>query len=207
MSGVLSSTNLPYLEYLLTSGATSHITVLDLSENKVFAKEAAGQSMGEVLASMPQLCELGMNGCHFTLNSWRHIIDGISRGCYQMRKLNLSGNAVFADAEATRLLGIALESMSQLCVLGMRDCSMNLRSWSLVIDGISQGGYNMTLFDCAYSDLTDDSEYKFRNILRRRFGLTIWAYKCSMSDECGERLRATFGGRFENNFLRGCCVQ
>lgn len=29
MSEVLSSTNLPYLEYLLTSGATSDITVLE----------------------------------------------------------------------------------------------------------------------------------------------------------------------------------
>ncbi|KAK2183770.1 hypothetical protein NP493_296g02045 [Ridgeia piscesae] len=96
VSKVLTVTNFPDVIYILTSGhgsgVTANITKLDFCDNGIFSDEAVSRSLGTSLATMSQLTLLRMPQCCLTDGSFRHIADGLLRGCPQMTLLNVQRN-------------------------------------------------------------------------------------------------------------------
>ncbi|KAI0238109.1 hypothetical protein LSAT2_011259 [Lamellibrachia satsuma] len=88
----------PITDGLLRQGGKS-LESLNLSGNKVFASVEAGRSLGAALAATSGLCQLDLNGCGLTSESFEHIVDGLKAGCPMMVHFKCADNSITDDVE------------------------------------------------------------------------------------------------------------
>ncbi|KAI0240981.1 hypothetical protein LSAT2_003906 [Lamellibrachia satsuma] len=112
----------------------------------------------------------------------------------------LSGNVVFEEIEAGRLLGDALAEMTEIRHLTLRQCRLTDVSLQHVVNGICRGPgcQKLETLDFTVNKLTSEggSEDTTRNILTQRRHLRIEAVHCGLSEQSERRLEKKFPGRF-----------